>query len=82
LVRWAGHGNEDARWLPGREVAHLDALRDWLDSKAAQSGPIASIAHTDALRHWLDLLKDDEAPAGETFLFTSQSGGQPIVARL
>jgi hypothetical protein len=82
LVRWAGHRNEEARWLPGREVAHLDALRDWLDSRAAQSGPIASIVHTDALRHWLDLLKDNEAPAGETFPVTSQSGGQPIAARL
>jgi hypothetical protein len=81
LVRWAGHGNEDARWLPGHEVAHLDALRDWLDSKAAQSGPITSIAHIDALRDWLDSLADDEAPAGEPFIFYPQSEGLPIAAR-
>jgi hypothetical protein len=81
LVRWAGHGNEDACWLPGREVAHLNALRDWLNSKAAQSDPIASIAHIDALRDWLDSLEDDEAPAGDPFIFYLQSESLPIAAR-
>jgi hypothetical protein len=73
LVRWAGHRNEDAWWLPGREVIHLDALRDWLNSKAAQSGPIASVAHTNALRDWLDSLMDDGTPAGKPFSFSLQS---------
>jgi hypothetical protein len=82
LVRWACHKDEDTRWLPGHEVTHLDALRNWLNSKAAQSGPIASITHTDTLRQWLDSLKDNKAPAGKTFPFTSQLGGLPIVARL
>jgi hypothetical protein len=81
LVQWARHGNKDARWLPGQEVTHLDALHNWLSSKAAQSGPIASIAHIDTLRDWLNSLADDKAPAGEPFIFYPQSEGLPIAAR-
>jgi hypothetical protein len=64
-----------------REVAHLDALHDWLNSKAAQSSPIASIAHIDTLRDWLNSLVDDKAPAGEPFTFSLQLEGLPIAAR-
>jgi hypothetical protein len=70
-VRWAGHGNEDAQWLPGREVTHLDALHEWLDSKAAQSSSIASMAHTNALRDWLNSLMDDGMLAGKPFSFSA-----------
>jgi hypothetical protein len=80
LVRWAGHGNEDARWLPSREVAHLDALHDWLDSRAAQSGPITSIAHIDTLRNWINSLVDNVALAGEPVIFSPQSESLPIAA--
>jgi hypothetical protein len=30
LVQWSGHGDEDLRWLPGREVAECEALDRWL----------------------------------------------------
>jgi hypothetical protein len=80
LVRWAGHRNKDARWLPGCEVAHLDTLHDWLSSTAAQSGPIASVAHTDALCEWFDSLLDNGSPAGKPFLFSPQSEVLPIAA--
>jgi hypothetical protein len=30
LVQWSGHGNEDLRWLPGRELAECEALDRWL----------------------------------------------------
>jgi len=30
LVRWSGWGDEENRWLPGREVANTEALDKWL----------------------------------------------------
>jgi hypothetical protein len=33
LVRWRGHGTEDERWLPSRELAQAKALDDWIALK-------------------------------------------------
>jgi hypothetical protein len=53
----------------------------WLNSKAAQSGPIASVVHTNALRDWLDSLMDDGTLAGKPFSFSLQLESLPIAAR-
>jgi hypothetical protein len=45
LVRWTGHGSEDERWLPGRELAECEALDRWLAGKDEGSDKILSQAH-------------------------------------
>ncbi|KAJ7140984.1 hypothetical protein C8R44DRAFT_726678 [Mycena epipterygia] len=42
LVRWAGHGTEDMRWLAGAELAEVQVLDTWLASKTdGQAAPCA-----------------------------------------
>jgi hypothetical protein len=45
LVRWKGHGTEDERWLPGRELAECEALDRWLAGKDEGLENILSQAH-------------------------------------
>ena len=37
LVRWAGYGAEEDRWLPGSELSNCEALDRWL--KGGGAGP-------------------------------------------